>query len=165
VVLKDAAIHDDLYAGGFGTFGSFFVDDPLLEPEIWDFEADDIINDLRNKFGGAEDVDQVDLSYCCGCGIERGIGRLPKDFGKERIHGNDSVAVPLHVAGYTEAGAIRSIRQANNGNGLGLIQDGIDQLRIVQCGFLSSSCMPDAQGYTRLDFEKKLWILALSEAP
>jgi len=92
VAAKDAVILDALYAGGFGARDSLLVYDSVLEPEIRDAEANDVVDDGRHIFRGTEYVDEVDA----GAGLfargilrrcEVGITRHVEYLGQDRVHG------------------------------------------------------------------------------
>jgi hypothetical protein len=55
----DAAIHNNVDGGGFGTGGGVAVDDSLLDPKVWEAELDHLFDYGGYEFGEAEDVDDV----------------------------------------------------------------------------------------------------------
>lgn len=74
---EEAVVHDDFDAGGLGFGGGYLVDDTFLKPEVWNFEADDGVDDFGDMLGAAEDVDELDLAGMDGCcGVEIREGRL-----------------------------------------------------------------------------------------
>src|SRR6202020_2308668 len=75
---QDAVVLDDLDAGGFGRGCGFVVTDSFLEPETGNPEADDVSDDCGNVFGGAEDVDEIDVRMGGDGGVEVGVGFFAK---------------------------------------------------------------------------------------
>jgi len=57
VFAEDAVVLDAEDAGCAGAGYCFFMDDFILKPQVFDFEADHVIDDGGDEFGGAEDVD------------------------------------------------------------------------------------------------------------
>ena len=57
---EDAIVLHTLDAGSPCAGYSFFVNDAILQPEIRNAKADDVVDDGRNEFRGAEDIDQID---------------------------------------------------------------------------------------------------------
>ena len=121
--LQNAVIHDDLDAGGFGLSGGFVMDNAFLEPEARDFEADDVLNDSGDVFGGAEDVDQVDFRVSGEGGVQVGIRFFAEDAVDGRIDGDDAVALGLHEAGDTEGSATLAVGEAHDGDSVGAVED------------------------------------------
>ena len=114
VLDHDAAVHDDVDAAGFGAGGGFEVDDSLLDPEVVEAELEHLVDDGRDEFGEAEDVDDVGLDGEIG---EGGVGLFAEDLGDRWVDGVDLVAVLLHVGGDVVAGLGRDFGEADDGDG------------------------------------------------
>ena len=80
----DAAIHDDVDAACFGAVGGFKVDDSLLDPEVGQAKLKHLVDDGRDEFGKAEDIDDVGLDGEIG---EGGVGLFAEDPGMEGLTG------------------------------------------------------------------------------
>jgi len=120
---QDAVVLDDFDAGGFGPAGRFVVDDAFLEPEVGDFEADDVFDDCGDEGGSAEDVDEVDVRVRGHGGIEGGAGFFAESRVDGGVDGDDAVSLGLHEAGDAEGGAAFAIGEADDGDGAGVGED------------------------------------------
>jgi len=117
VLDEDAAVHDDMDAGGFGALGGFGAADAQLDPEIAEAEGDHFVNNGRDGLRQAEDVDDV------GLGGERGERReagLAEDLRERGVDGEDAVALALHVGRDVVAGLGWVPGKADDGDGAGL---------------------------------------------
>lgn len=131
--LEEAVVHDDLDAGGFGFGGGFVVNDAFLEPEVGDFEAYDGVDDFGDVLGAAEDVDELNFSGMGGSGgVECGEGRLAERGLNVGVDWENAVALTLDEARDAVAGAAFVIGEADDGDGLGAIEDFLDGFGFVQ---------------------------------
>ena len=99
------------------------VDDAFLEPEARDFEADDVLNDGGDVFGGAEDVDEVDFRVSSEGGVQVGVRFFAEDAVDGRVDGDDAVALGLHEAGDAEGGAALTVGEADDGDSVGAVEN------------------------------------------
>ena len=90
VLDHDAAVHDDVDAAGFGAGSGFKVDDSLLYPEVWQAEAEHLVDDGGDESGQAEDVDDVGFDGEFG---EAGVGFFAQDFGDRWVDRVDFITV------------------------------------------------------------------------
>lgn len=116
----DAAVHDDVEAGGGGYLRGFLVFDAELEPERLGADLDGLAGDFRGLVGAAEDVDEVDGA---GNVEKRGVGRLAKNLFLLGVDGDDLVADFLKGLGDAEAGAGGVGAESDDGDGAGLAED------------------------------------------
>ena len=78
VLDHDAAVHDDVDAAGFGAGGGFEIDDSLLDPEVRKAELEHLVDDGRDEFGEAEDIDDVGFDGEIGEAWRRIFRRGPR---------------------------------------------------------------------------------------
>jgi hypothetical protein len=124
---EEAGVFDGEEAGGAGGFASGGVDDAELEPDSFGMDGDGGVDDGRDLFGAAEDVDDVDGA---GDVFEAGIGFLAEHFPFVGIDGNDAIANVLEVGSNFVAGTGGVGRKADNGDGFGeaeKVEDGIGE--------------------------------------
>ena len=141
-LFEEAVVHDDFDASGFGFGGGFLVDNAFLQPEVRDFETDDFVDDFGDVLGAAEDVDELDLAGMGGCGgVEVGEGWFSEGRFDIGVDGENAVALALHEARDAVAGAAFVVGEADDGDGLGAIEDFLDGGGFVQGEY---SCNHDA---------------------
>ena len=88
---EDAGIFDYEEACGAGFGGGVLVLDSLLHPDNFCADGDGAIDDGRNVFGAAKDVDNFDVVGFRDV-FETQIGFFAEDFGFVGIYGDDAIA-------------------------------------------------------------------------
>jgi hypothetical protein len=134
VLAEDAVVLDAFDPGGFCLGDGFIVLHAILQPEIGDVETNHIIDDRRNVFGGAEDIDEIDLAAFYSDSrhsvFQSGVAcedfAVDDDFAQRRVDGDHPITVPYEVVGDVVAGAPGLVADADNGDGLGIFQHFID---------------------------------------
>ena len=91
VLDQDAGVFDDEEACGAGFGGRGLVFNSLLHPDYFCADGDGAINNQRNVFGAAEDVDDFDLLGFRDVFKAR-ITFFSEDFGFIGIYRDDAVA-------------------------------------------------------------------------
>ena len=113
---EKTGVFNDEEAGCAGLGGGFGVGNPQLEPECFGANGDGRVNDPRNIFGAAEDVDDVDGD---GYVFEACVGFFTKDLGFVGVDGDDGIAGALKVGGDFVRRAHRIRRESHDGDRLG----------------------------------------------
>ena len=139
VFAEDAVVLDGFDAGGTGAGYCFLVDDFILEPEVGDAEAEDVVDDGGDELGGAEDVNEVDSLPSFGDsgglgGVEGGIAGEVEDLGERGVDGEHAIAVFSEVAADVVAGAPGFVAHAEDSDGVRLTEDLVDDGGIVGHG-------------------------------
>ena len=101
---EDAGVFDYEEACGAGFGGGVLVFDSLLHPDYFCADGDGAVDDGRDVFGAAKDVDDFDVlrfRYF----FEAWVGFFAENFGFVGIYGNDAVAGGLYVLSDAETGA------------------------------------------------------------
>ena len=85
VFAKDAVILNTFDSGGPGAGYGFFVNHIILQPQVSDAKADNIVDDCWDVLGGAESVDEVNPLPGVGndgglSGIEVGVALQAQHF-------------------------------------------------------------------------------------
>ena len=101
---EDAGVFDYEEAGGVGFGGGVLVFDSLLHPDYFCADGDGAVDDGRNVFGAAEDVDDFDVLRFWDV-FEAWVRFFAEDFGFVGIYGDDAVAGGLNVLSDAETGA------------------------------------------------------------
>src|SRR5882757_774390 len=86
MLLIYTAVHDHQDAVGFLPLDGFLMANPLLQPQVGDFEPHHVFDHLRNVFGSAKYVHQVDSSLRGIGGVEGRVGLLPESLGDPWVH-------------------------------------------------------------------------------
>ena len=100
--LQNAAVHDNLQTRSLRSGGREHVDHALLHPDTARSNANGFVNVGGNFLAPSKYIHEIDL---VGHLIQGRISLLSKDFGFVRIHGNNAVAVRLHVGRNAITGA------------------------------------------------------------
>ena len=119
---EDAGIFDYEEACGAGFGGGVLVLDSLLHPDNFCADGDGAIDDGRNVFGAAKDVDNFDVVGFRDV-FETQIGFFAEDFGFVGIYGDDAIAGGLYVLCDAETGASGIGREADNRDGFIVFED------------------------------------------
>ncbi len=98
---------------------AFFIDHFLLHPNRGNLQPNRLIYNLLYELRPPEDVHDIDL---LGNIEQRCIGFLAKSAFDVRIDRNDVVAIRLHVRRNPVAWAQRTVRESNDRNGFGALQ-------------------------------------------
>jgi len=122
-LFQDAVVLDYFDSGGLGPAGGFVVDYPFLEPEVRDFEADDVFDDFGDIRGSTEDVDEVDVRMGGNGFVEGGVSLFAEGLFDLRIDGNDAVALRLHEAGDAQGSSAFAVGEANDSDGVDFVED------------------------------------------
>jgi hypothetical protein len=101
---EDAGVFDYEEAGGAGFSGSVLVFNSLLHPDYFCTDCDGAVDDRRDVFGAAKNIDNFDVLRFWDV-FEAWIGFVAKDFGFVRIYGDNAIASGLYVLSYAETGA------------------------------------------------------------
>ena len=109
---EDAGVfyYEEACSAGFG--GGVLVFDSLLHPDNFCADGDGAVDDRRDMFGAAKDVDYFDVLGFWNV-FEARVGFFAKDFCFVGIHGDDAVAGGLHVLTNAKTGASRIGREAD----------------------------------------------------
>src|SRR5882757_240956 len=122
MLLIYTAVHDHQDAVGFRPLDGFLVANPLLQPQVGDFEAHHVFDNLRDVLGSAKYVHQVDSSLRGIGGVEGPVSLLPESLGDPRVNRNDAIAFLLHVPGNVKSGTFGIIGKPQYGDGFGFLQ-------------------------------------------
>jgi hypothetical protein len=101
---EEAGVFDYEEAGGSGFGGGVFVLDSLLHPDYFCADGDGAVDDGRDVFGAAKDVDDFDVvgfRYF----FEAWVGFFAEHFPFVGIYGDDAVAGGLYVLSDAKTGA------------------------------------------------------------
>ena len=88
---QDAGVFDYEEAGGAGFGGGVLVFDSQLHPYYFCADGDGALDDGRNVFGAAKDVDNFDVVGFRDVFKTR-IGFFAEDFGFVGIYGDDAIS-------------------------------------------------------------------------
>jgi hypothetical protein len=101
---QDAGVFDYEEAGGSGFGGGVFVLNSLLHPDYFCADGNGAVDDRRNVFGAAKDVDDFDVLGFWNV-FQAGIGFFAEDIGFVGVYGNDAVPGGLYVLSDAKTGA------------------------------------------------------------
>jgi hypothetical protein len=101
---EDAGVFDHEEACGAGFVGSVLVFDSLLHPDNFCADGDGAVNDRRNVFGTAENIDNFDVLRFWDV-FEARVGFYAENLAFVGIYGNDAVASGLYILSDAETGA------------------------------------------------------------
>ncbi len=94
------------------------IEHPHLLPENTSPNSNGLGGNGHHVFSSSEHINDIDVEFNVG---ELGVALFAQDedafFCEAGVHGNDAVAVRLHVLRHREAGATGLGRQAHHGNG------------------------------------------------
>jgi hypothetical protein len=128
---QDAGIFDYEQAGGAGFGGGVLVFDSQLHPDYFCADGDGAVDDGRDVFGAAKDVDDFDVVGFWDV-FQTRVGFFAEDFGFVGIYGDDAVAGGLHVLRDAETGTSWIGREADDGDGFIVCEDVGDQVITVR---------------------------------
>jgi len=101
---EDAGVFDYEEAGSAGFGGGVLVFDSLLHPDNFCADGDGAVDDGRDVFGAAKDVDNFDVVRFWNV-FEAWVGFFAEHCGFVGIYGDDAVAGGLYVLSDAETGA------------------------------------------------------------
>ena len=101
---EDAGVFYYEQACGAGFGSGVLVFDSLLHPNNLCADGDSAVDDRRDVFGAAKDVDYFDVLGFWNV-FETRVRFFAEDFGFVGIYGDDAVADGLHILSYAETGA------------------------------------------------------------
>src|SRR4029453_8057786 len=118
--LEDASVHDDEEPRIAGAERGGLVHDPFLEPDRLRADPDRLVDDAARELAAPEDVDDLDGR---GDGGEVGPGGQAAPVREVRIHGEDRVALRLHVDRDAVRRARRPVGEPDDGEPAPLTED------------------------------------------
>jgi hypothetical protein len=101
---EDAGVFDYEEAGSAGFGGGVLVFDSLLHPDSFCADGDGAVNDRRDIFGAAKNINNFDVLRFWDV-FEAWVRFLAEDFGFVGIYGDDPISDGLYVLSYAETGA------------------------------------------------------------
>ena len=101
---EDAGVFDYEEACGAGFVGGVLVFDSLLHPDNLCADGDGAVDDGRDVFGAAKNIDNFDVLRFRDV-FEARVRFFAEDFGFVGIYGDDAISDGLHVLSYAETGA------------------------------------------------------------
>jgi hypothetical protein len=119
---EDAGVFDYEEASGAGFGGGVLAFDSQLHPDYFCADGDGAVDDGRDVFGAAKDVDDFDVAgfrYV----FEAWVGFFAEDFGFVGIYGDDAVAGGLQVLRDAKTGTSGIGREADYRDGFIFLQD------------------------------------------
>ena len=119
---QDAGVFDYEEAGGAGLGCGVLVFDSLLHPDYFGADGDGAVDDRRNVFGAAKNVDDFDGLRFRDV-FEARVGFFAEDFGFVGVYGDDFVADGLHVLSDGETRASGIGREADYGDDFVVFED------------------------------------------
>lgn len=112
--------YEEARSAGFGC--GVLVFDSLLHPDYFCADGNGAVNDRRDVFGAAKDVDDFDVLGFRDV-FEARVGLFAEDFGFVGIYGDDAVAGGLYVLGDAKTGASGIGREADYRDGFIIFED------------------------------------------
>ena len=113
----DAAVDDDIQSRSSSNGGCLFMGSVKLHPYASGACADGLLDDGRDEFRPAEDIDNIDRR---ADGKKIGVGSFSENGGNRWVDGVDPVAVVLEVECDAMAVALWPGRESNDGDGRGI---------------------------------------------
>ena len=146
----DATVHDDPNAASFSPGSGFAMDDPKLNPEVFEAQLKHFVDDRGDVLWQPEDIHNIGLDRKIS---ESGIGLLAEDGIYGWIYRQDAIAIPLHVGGNVVAGFARIGGESDHGDADhfcgGVAEHGTDSLGFVHCGLFLTCARCQAAGEGR----------------
>jgi hypothetical protein len=119
---EDAGVFHYEEAGGVGFDGGVLVFNSLLHPDNFCADGDGAVDDRRDVFRAAKDVDNFDVVRFRNV-FQAWVGFFAEDFDFVGIYGDDAVAGGLHVLSDAKTGTPGIGREADYRDGFIVFED------------------------------------------